>query len=236
MKRTSLAVGGVLALCVAAAIFWAPSPIQFPFIDWATLDIFILAAWILVAFSTAGVLLIWKATVGWGREKPVALRPRQMLPDIVLRKLPPLPRHRHVPLIEELPNFGLYWGFIPFLLILFFSFSPRPPMGLMAHVPQRYVAALPRAPELESLGVYVAVGGRYYVNGQLVAREQLRSRLEQELGRRPFWIVYFEGDEDVAYGQVVYAVDTIRGLGAQAYWLTPRIRAEFNQQPSPTKR
>ena len=43
-------------------------------------------------------------------------------------------------------------------------------------------------------------------------------------------------DEDVAYGQVVYAVETIRGLGAQAYFLSPRIRAEFNESASPTKR
>jgi len=40
----------------------------------------------------------------------------------------------------------------------------------------------------------------------------------------------------VAYGQVVYAVETIRGLGAQAYFLSPRIRDEFSKQADPTKR
>jgi len=239
MKRTSLAAIGALALCVSAAIFWAPTPNYLPFFNWATLDIFILAAWTLVVFAATGVVLLWKATVGWDREKPVTRRPRQLLPDVVLRKLPPLPRHRHVPLIMGLPNFGLYWGFIPFLLVLFVSFRYRMPMGLMPRVPSRYVAARPQAPESESLGVYVRYDGRgyvFYVNGQPVPREQLRARLQDELNRRSFWIVYFEGDEDVAYGQVVYAVDTIRGLGAQAYFLTPRIRAEFNQPQNLTKR
>ena len=233
MQRIRLALIGVGAFLLAALIFIMPSP--GPFWDFGDIDVYMLLAWILVSLAAASIVAIWKASF-WNRAEKIDTHPRQMLPGVTLRNLPRLPRHRDVPLIFLMPNYGIFWGFIPFLLILFVSFSQRMPMGLSVHLPARHVATLPRAPESESLSVYVGTGGRYYVNGQLVAREQLRAKLQDELGRRSLWIVYFEGDEDVAYGRVVYAVDTIRGLGAQAYFLSPRIRDEFSKQADPTKR
>jgi len=166
-----------------------------------------------------------------------AFGPLRIFPEIPLRYSLAFRQFRPAVKRPELPDFGMYWGWIMMVqLIGFWIMPPRIPTGLLVRVPSLYVAERPRAPESESLGVYVGTGGRYYVNGQAVAREQLRARLQDELSHRSLWIVYFEGDEDVAYGQVVYAVDTIRGLGAQAYFLSPRIRAEFNQSASPTKR
>lgn len=119
------------------------------------------------------------------------------------------------------------------LIVIFWVLgTPRAPTGLFVRVPSLYVAQRPRVPESESLGVYVRFGGRgyvFYVNGRPVPRDQLRARLQEELGRRSMWTVYFEADDEVAYGEVVYVIDTIRGLGAQAYWLTPRVRDEFSQ-------
>ena len=166
-----------------------------------------------------------------------AFGPLRIFPEIPLRYSLAFRQFRPAVKRPELPDFGMYWGWIMMVqLIGFWIMPPRIPTGLLVRVPSLYVAERPRAPESESLGVYVGAGGRYYVNGQAVAREQLRARLQEELSHRSLWIVYFEGDEDVAYGQVVYAVETIRGLGAQAYFLSPRIRAEFNESASPTKR
>jgi biopolymer transport protein ExbD len=166
-----------------------------------------------------------------------AFGPLRIFPEIPLRYSLAFRQLRPAVKRPELPDFGMYWGWIMMVqMIGFWIMPPRIPTGLLVRVPSLYVAERPRAPESESLGVYVGTGGRYYVNGQAVAREQLRARLQEELSRRSLWIVYFEGDEDVAYGQVVYAVETIRGLGAQAYFLSPRIRAEFNESASSTKR
>jgi len=166
-----------------------------------------------------------------------AFGPLRIFPEIPLRYSLAFRQFRPAVKRPELPDFGMYWGWIMMVqLIGFWIMPPRIPTGLLIRVPSLYVAERPRAPESESLGVYVGTGGRYYVNGQAVAREQLRARLQEELSRRSLWIVYFEGDDDAAYMQVLYAVETIRGLGAQAYFLSPRIRAEFNQSASPTKR
>jgi len=166
-----------------------------------------------------------------------AFGPLRIFPEIPLRYSLAFRQFRPAVKRPELPDFGMYWGWIMMVqLIGFWIMPPRIPTGLLARVPSLYVAERPRAPESESLTVYVGTGGRYYVNGQAVAREQLRARLQEELSRRSLWIVYFEGDDDAAYMQVLYAVETIRGLGAQAYFLSPRIRAEFNESASPTKR
>jgi len=166
-----------------------------------------------------------------------AFGPLRIFPEIPLRYSLAFRQFRPAVKRPELPDFGMYWGWIMMVqLIGFWIMPPRIPTGLLIRVPSLYVAERPRAPESESLGVYVGAGGRYYVNGQAVAREQLRARLQKELSRRSLWIVYFEGDDDAAYMQVLYAVETIRGLGAQAYFLSPRIRAEFNESASPTKR
>ena len=66
-------------------------------------------------------------------------------------------------------------------------------------------------------------------------REKLRATLEEELSRRALWTVYFEADDDVAYGEAVYAIDTIQGLGAQVYWITPQVRQELNSGATPTR-
>ena len=190
--------------------------------------------WILFFVAPGVLFLLVRACLRWALRGTGPLR---IFPKVPLRYSLAFREFRPAATHPQLPNFGMYWGWILMaLMIILWIITPRAPTGLLVRVPSRYIAARPRAPESESLGVYVAVGGRYYVNGQLVARDQLRSRLEQELGRRSFWIVYFEGDEDVGYGQVVYAVDTIRGLGAQAYFLSPRIRADFNQPQNLTKR
>ena len=166
-----------------------------------------------------------------------AFGPLRIFPEIPLRYSLAFRQFRPAVKRQELPDFGMYWGWIMMVqLIGFWIMPPRIPTGLLVRVPSLYVAERPRAPESESLTVYVGTGGRYYVNGQAVAREQLRARLQEELSRRSLWIVYFEGDDDAAYMQVLYAVETIRGLGAQAYFLSPRIRAEFNESASPTKR
>lgn len=192
-------------------------------------DLYSALSWLSIWSFATGLVLLMCPWIGKITAEQRFLR---IFPGMRVRNLLPFQRHAPMPPIAAIPNFGIYFGLIPFLLILFVSFSRRP-MGLMTHVPSPNAAALPRAPESESLGVYVGKGGRFYVNGQLVPREQLRARLQDELSRRALWIVYFEADDDVAYPQVVYAIDTIRGLGAQAYWVTPRVREELKHDANP---
>jgi biopolymer transport protein ExbD len=64
-----------------------------------------------------------------------------------------------------------------------------------------------------------------------VAREKLRAKLEEELGRQMVWTVYFEADRDCAFMDATYAFDTIQGLGAKVVWITPGMREGWKRIP-----
>jgi len=84
--------------------------------------------------------------------------------------------------------------------------------------------------------VYLAVGEKYYINGEPVPRDGLRTRLQQELNKRLVWTVYFEADYDTLNMDAVYAMDTIEGLGATLVWITPKVREEWRQKESAERR
>jgi biopolymer transport protein ExbD len=67
------------------------------------------------------------------------------------------------------------------------------------------------------------------VDGQLVAREMLPIALRKELNSHATTTTYFEADDNSGYGQCIYAIDTIKSLGADFIWITPGIRYESNR-------
>ena len=169
---------------------------------------------------------------------PMTPRPRwrflrdatlRLFPEVVPRNYFRLLRHRPMPLITQLPNFGLMYGAVLWILVFIF----------MIVTPQGHYYGLPielrthdsvvwqKSPWQETLSVYLAVGEKYYVNGQLVSREGLRGRLKQELDRRMVWTVYFEADNDTLNMNAIYAMDTIQGLGAKLVRITPKIREQL---------
>jgi biopolymer transport protein ExbD len=78
--------------------------------------------------------------------------------------------------------------------------------------------------------VYVSPEGKFYANGESVPIEQLHAKLSKELGKRVVWTVYVEADDDVEFSRVVYVFSTVKELGAELYWITPRMREEWNKQ------
>jgi len=42
--------------------------------------------------------------------------------------------------------------------------------------------------------------------------------------------VYVEADADTRFMDTVYAIDTIQGLGGKVVWITPRTRAEWDEE------
>jgi biopolymer transport protein ExbD len=92
-----------------------------------------------------------------------------------------------------------------------------------------------KSPWPETLSVYLAVGEKYYINGQPVPRDSLQARLQQELSHRVVWTVYFEADYDTLNMDAIYAMDTIQGLGAKLVWITPKVREELRQKQTATR-
>ena len=60
--------------------------------------------------------------------------------------------------------------------------------------------------------------------------KKLREKLVEELGRRVVWTVYVEADRDSLWQDTVFVMDTIRGLGADVCWITPKTREEWSEQ------
>jgi biopolymer transport protein ExbD len=165
---------------------------------------------------------------------PPAAAPR-MFPDMVLRNFMPLTKHAPLPPIHVLPHWGIFCPAVLLILVSFFMiFAGRDlSYGLPIELRTQYSLAMHKGSPQESLGVYLAVGEKYYVNGQLVSREGLGTKLKEELSRRADWTVYFEADHDTLYMNAIYAMDTIQGLGGKLVWITPRVREELQQKEQP---
>ena len=80
------------------------------------------------------------------------------------------------------------------------------------------------------MSVYVRSPGQFFVNGEVVTRERFEGTLREELGHRAEWTVYVEADPDTRFMDTVYVIDTIQGLGSKVVWITPRTRAEWNEE------
>ena len=140
-------------------------------------------------------------------------------------------RQRPMRMITELPNFGLMFGAVLWILALIFMVNlPPPSSGLLIELGANEVVGLAKSPWPETISVYLGIGEKYYVNGQPVAQGDLRARLQEKLGRSAVWTVYFEADGDTLNANAIYAIDTIRGLGAKLVWITPQVRKRLRQK------
>jgi biopolymer transport protein ExbD len=173
-------------------------------------------------------LAVWCRRFFW-KELPLLLFP-EVIPTSHLRLL----RHRPAAPIAQLPNFGLVYGFVLWVLIFLFMIVDQRHhyYGLSIDFGAHDSVVWEKSLWQETLSVYLAVGKKYCVNGERVPRDNLRTRLQQELNKRMLWTVYFEADNDALNMDAVYAMDAIQGLGAKLVWITPKMREELRQKES----
>jgi len=190
-------------------------------------DLYTILTWLSVWIVGAGIVLLVRPP-SWISAKKSTLR---IFPEMVLKNVFPLQRHPPIPLIRDLPDFGLVLGSLLFILMfIYIVIRPMTPHGLPVNIRQRNALAWHKSPWPETLSVYVDGKDRFYLNGQLIPADQLRMRLSQELGKRMVWTVYFEADERSTFMSAMYSFDTIQGLGAKLVWITPDIREELNKE------
>lgn len=152
-----------------------------------------------------------------------------MFPDMVLRSVLPITKHAPLQLIRDLPHWGLFFGAILWVLVVIFMIFETPPSrGLFVSLRNCDVVIWTKSPWPETLAVYVRPPGRFFVNGEEVERDSLRTKLLEH--RRVPWTVYFEADSDTLYADAVYAIDTIQGCGAKLIWITPKMREEWQHK------
>jgi biopolymer transport protein ExbD len=185
-------------------------------------------------FGGIGVALVLLGRSGWMPSDLADKRIPRMFPEMALRNAIAWKRHRPLAKIRDLPNFGMVYGFVLWVLVfLFMIFVPLKPKGLLVDFRGVKAVGVGKSPWTETLGVYVDAKRGFLVNQQLVAREELRARLQEELLRRGIWVVYFEADPNCLFMDAAYAIDTIQGLGAKMIWITPKTREEWKQKSNP---
>jgi biopolymer transport protein ExbD len=173
-----------------------------------------------------GLALVAFATERAAHRVLARAAPR-MFPEMALRSVLPITKHATLPLIHDLPHWGLFWGAILWILMfIFMIIQPLPPQGLIVGWRSRDSVVWEKSPWPDTLQVYVRIPRRFFINGHEVERSALRAKLLEELTRRAEWSVYFEADSDTLYMDAVYAMDTIKGCGAKLIWVTPRMREE----------
>jgi biopolymer transport protein ExbD len=239
MPPKSLLGAGIVALLLGIFLLWG-IPIWLHFIEiypWNYQELASVLFWFSMSLTGAGALLLWRAVfrmlaLRWGSDRSF-----RMFPGMVLRNVLPRIRHRPTAHITRLPNFGLIYGAVLWILIFLFAIlkEPRHYYGLPIQLRTRDSVTWEKSPWQETLGVYLAVGEKYYINGRPVTRDALGASLQQELSHRMVWTVYFEADPDTMYMDAIYAMDTIRGCGAKLVWITPRVRKELQQRDQPPR-
>ena len=231
MPPKTLLRAGAVTLLVAIFLFWSV-PVWLRFFDSDVWELALVLFWFCVSLAGAGGFLLLLAALSLLSPRWKSSRGLRMFPGMVLRNVLPFPRPRPIPLIAQLPNFGLIYGAVLWILIFLFMIveEPRHYYGLPIDFRTYDSVVWEKNPWQETLGVYLAVGEKYYINGQPVPREALRTRLEQELNKRMVWTVYFEADYDTLNMDAIYAMDAIQGLGAKLVWITPKVRKELRQK------
>ena len=182
----------------------------------------------LIFFAIAHTL---RQAVGIG-ENP------RMFPDMPLRNVLPIAKHKPLLPIHRMPHWGLFsstvFGPLVFVCMLYGMYGPREYKGLYVSWRNREAVVWEKSPWSATVAVYVRTPARFFVNSEEVNRNDLRSKLMGQLGRRAGWSVYFEAEPDTLYMDVIYAIETIQACGGKVIWITPKMREEWRHKPQGT--
>jgi len=189
-------------------------------------------AWFCLSLIGAVGLLVVNAPFRGLATRRHSASKLSIVPGLPLRNVLPSTRHRPIPVIAQLPNFGLICGFVLWVLIFLFMIieGQHRCQGLAVDFKGGDSINWTKSPWAETLSVYLAVGQKYYVNNKPVKKAALRETLQVELSRRTAWTVYFEADNDTLYMDAIYAMDVVQGLGAKLVWVTPKTRRELERK------
>ncbi|MEW5741976.1 MAG: biopolymer transporter ExbD [Myxococcota bacterium] len=103
------------------------------------------------------------------------------------------------------------------LLIIFMVVTPLLTKQLWLNVPPKPEENQPPPPPdaIPPIVLTVDPDGTTKVNGEVIPRAELSSRLVRMLNARPDKVVFFDADEDMPYGEALAVMDLVRGGGVE---------------------
>ena len=181
-------------------------------------------------FATGLTLMAFPAIRTLRGTRP-SIEVLRMFPEMSLRNVLPRAKYTTLDPIHNPPHWPLFFVTVfSTLIFIFMMFGPFPSNGLLVTWRNRNPIVWERSPWPDALEVYVRAPRHFFINGHEVSRADLHAKLIEQLSRRVEWTVYFEAAPDVAYGEAIYAIDTIQGCGANLNWITPKMREAWQQE------
>lgn len=107
------------------------------------------------------------------------------------------------------------------LLIIFMVVQQGLQRGLSVQVPPIDTDAQ-FAQNVDQIVLEIQPGGQYAINQQPVTADALQARLREIYEPRARKVIFVKGAENIAYGDVVNAVDAARAAGIEVVGLVPR--------------
>ena len=112
------------------------------------------------------------------------------------------------------------------LIIIFMVITPLTPKGLEALVPQPSPTKEQPNPDIGTVVVQVAVGGKLKINQEEHTWATLGPRLEAIFKERAEKVAFVKGDDAVLFADVARAIDVMRGSGVDKVGLiTAKLEA-----------
>ena len=99
------------------------------------------------------------------------------------------------------------------LLIIFMAAIPSMRKSIDVQIPDPTSA--PPGPGAPSIVLEIAANGAYAINQSPVAHDALAARIHEIYDARPEKVLFVKGDGHVRYGDVVTAMDVVRGAGVR---------------------
>ena len=99
------------------------------------------------------------------------------------------------------------------VLLVIFMIIPHRQLGLQASLPQEVKEKVPVEPP-DTIVVQIGGDGSIRVNGALVRREELQSRLEQIFGMRAVRVAFLQGDRSLEFQVVAEVLNVMHVAGA----------------------
>jgi biopolymer transport protein TolR len=100
------------------------------------------------------------------------------------------------------------------LLIIFMVVTPLLSKQLWLQLPKQEESATPS--ENKSVVLTVDKDGAFKINGEIIARAELRDRVARAMAARPDKVVYFDAADDAPYAATVEGMDIARQGGAKS--------------------
>jgi biopolymer transport protein ExbD len=107
------------------------------------------------------------------------------------------------------------------LLIIFMIVQQGMQKGMEVQVPPTEETA-DVAQAIDQIVLDIQPGGTYFLNQDPVPQGQLQQVLTSTFANRVRKVIFVRGAENLAYGDVIYAVDAARGAGVDLVGLVPR--------------